>query len=57
MPRRYIHERLNPLPISILYVLIGGMWTFTTLFLFSDWFPDLEIVNAGNWPPVFPACC
>ncbi len=43
MPRRYVHERLNPLPISILYVLIGGGWSIATIVFFSDWFPDLEI--------------
>lgn len=43
MPRRYVHERRNSLPISSLYLLIGGMWVFSTAFLFSDWFPFPEL--------------
>jgi len=53
MLRQYINEILDPLPISILYVLIGGMWVFTTLFFFSQAFPDQMITQRWEWVACF----
>ncbi len=36
---------LNPLPISLLYALVGGLWIFSTVLLFAEWFPDPEILQ------------
>ncbi|MBE0599246.1 MAG: PAS domain S-box protein [Desulfuromonadales bacterium] len=36
-------ERLSPIPISIIYVLVGGMWVFSTIFIFSEGLPINEI--------------
>lgn len=43
MAQDTVQERLSPIPISIIYVLVGGMWVFSTIFIFSEWLPITEI--------------
>ncbi len=51
MAQKTFPERMKPLPISLLYILIGGMWIFSTIFLFAEWFPEPELF--GRWELIF----
>ncbi len=42
MPQKAFLDRLNPYMISTLFVLVGGLWIFSTLYFFSEQFPDPE---------------
>jgi PAS domain S-box-containing protein len=43
MAQKVFQERLNPFLISTLFVLVGGLWIFATLYFFSERFPDPEL--------------
>jgi PAS domain S-box-containing protein len=55
MVREYLQDKLNPLLISGIYFLCGGMWIFSTIFFFSEWFPEPEIfrrwemIRCASW--------
>jgi len=36
---------MNPLPISLLYASIGGIWIFSTVLLLAEWLPDPDILR------------
>jgi len=36
-------ERLSPFLISTLFFIVGGLWIFSTLYIFSKQFPDPEL--------------
>ena len=48
---------LNPLPVSLLYILVGGVWIFATFLLLPNGFPIRRSLKRWELPSPSPACC